>query len=713
MGLRLTLLWVVALIAMFAIGAPTALAGDDSDLAEPVADPTPTAPTTAVEPDPQAVPPADADQSSHDTASSGAPNGSSVSQVANPAQSTDPGGSGQSQQPAQDASIDQAPDSEANAQQQATNEGVPANPDDGGSSGGSSAEQQLDNEAPSEASNEAQIDQTTEQEQQAEGSDGGGTGQSQQVEQNADVDQQADSEANDDQEAAGAGDPGGSEQELENDVESDASNEAEVEQNASQEQGGGGGSGSGGSGQVQQAEQHATIDQTAESEATGQQQATNSAPTAVDWSAILSQLPWADGVEEIVALAQNGSLVFQVIWQAQHGCNNHCTGTSQSQSATQNASTTQDASAVANGGTPLEGESSGGASVPSSAEASNRSVTVQFVWQTQIGCVAFCVETSQSQTATQWSQTIQSANAEGATGALAENLSETRQLVWQLQRGCEVECYGTSQVQVINQGQETTQSATATTDGVTLVPVLGPDGAVVLPGWLVALAENLGVTIQTIYQLQEAVCAEYCEGDSQVQDAIQRADISQQADAYAGDPPAPAEEPPSEEPPPQQPRTTQPPAQQPAPIAQSPAGDGAPSALAAIKDPSSPTSRRLRSQLIKLALQGHESRLRSLALVLPPAGRQGLPDESTGITGSTVGSPFTALASSTGGSTQRSATSAPAQGSDSLSPTTFRVTPDESTDGGSSDWIWIAPLAAAALLLALRLLTRLSPRASV
>jgi hypothetical protein len=293
-------------------------------------------------------------------------------------------------------------------------------------------------------------------------------------------------------------------------------------------------------------------------------------------------------------------------------------------------------------------------------------------------------------------------------------LSETLQLVWQLQQGCEVECYGTSQVQVIDQGQETTQSATATADGVALVPVLGPDGAVVVPGWLVALAENLGVTIQTIYQLQEAVCAEYCEGDSQVQDAIQRADISQQADAYAGDPPAPVEEPPSEEPPTQQPPATQPPAQQPGPVAQSPAGDGAPSALAAIRDPSSPTSRRLRSQLIKLARQGHESGLRSLVLVLPPAGRQGPPDESTGITGSALGSPFTALASSTAGSSHRSATSAPAQGSDSLSPTTFGVTPDDPTDGGSSDWIWIALLAASiTLLLALRPVTRLSPRTSV
>jgi hypothetical protein len=120
--------------------------------------------------------------------------------------------------------------------------------------------------------------------------------------------------------------------------------------------------------------------------------------------------------------------------------------------------------------------------------------------------------------------------------------------------------------------------------------------------------------------------------------------------------------------------------------------------------------------LIKLARQGHESRLRSLVLVLPPAGRQGPPDESTAITGSGLGSPFTGLASSTAGSTSthRSATSAQAQGSDSLSPATFGVTPEDPTDGGSSDWIWIALLAATiALLPALRQLTRLTPRATV
>ena len=49
-----------------------------------------------------------------------------------------------------------------------------------------------------------------------------------------------------------------------------------------------------------------------------------------------------------------------------------------------------------------------------------------------------------------------------------------------------------------------------------------PDGVVVLPGWLVALAENHGATIQTLYQYQEAVCVEDCAGDVQLQEAIKR-----------------------------------------------------------------------------------------------------------------------------------------------------------------------------------------------
>ena len=63
---------------------------------------------------------------------------------------------------------------------------------------------------------------------------------------------------------------------------------------------------------------------------------------------------------------------------------------------------------------------------------------------------------------------------------------------------------------------------------------------------------------------------------------------------------------------------------------------------------------------------------------------------------------------------RRPAKSAAAQGSDSLSSTTFGVGPDDPTDGGLSDWVWIALLAATVgLLLALLPLARLSPRVGV
>jgi hypothetical protein len=627
-SLRLTLLWVAALIAIFAVGAPTALATDPAD--QPSSNPpTPATPTTS-------------EQGSGET------------------QPTDPGGPAQPQALAQTPIVDQAAGAEADAQQQPTDANVPATTD---GAAAPPAGQQL-----------------------VTGPADGAIGQSQQLEQNAQVDQRAESEMT-------------AEQELDNGAQSEASNEAEIDQAAQQEQDAGGAA----SGQVQQAEQKAEIDQQAEAQALAEQQATSSAPPAAtqpDWSAILSQLPWAGGVDEILAIAHNGSLVLQAIWQVQHGCNNHCTGTSQSQSATQNASTNQNATAVADGGAFYEGGASGGGSAPSTAEARNESVTVQFVWQTQIGCVAFCIETSQTQTATQWAQTSQSATADGGASAVAQNLSQTVQLVWQFQEGCREECYGTSQVQVISQGQATTQSAAASSWAG--APTLGGDGAIVLPGWLVALAENLAVTIQTIYQLQEAVCAEYCEGDSQVQDAAQEASVSQEAAARAGGPPA--DEPPAEEPQAAPPPTAQPPATQPGPATQPAAGSDISAALAAIRDPSSPASRRLRSRLVELAARGRESQIRSLILVLP-ADTSASPSKPAPIRERALAAPFKPIASDAG--RLEPTRSGRVRDSDPPSATTLGVAPQAATDGGSGAWLWIALLAAPlALVPALRRVAR-------
>jgi hypothetical protein len=228
--------------------------------------------------------------------------------------------------------------------------------------------------------------------------------------------------------------------------------------------------------------------------------------------------------------AYNESRVIQAVWQVQQGCRSHCHGTSQTQRSEQVSNTTQRATAIS-------GESDGGGS---SAQARNESSTIQFVWQMQIGCVAFCFHTSQSQEASQQSYTTQEADAQSALSAWAENLAETVQYVFQIQQGCEHECHGVTQHQSSTQGQTTSQSATAN--------ALGGGGLFLVPDWLIAYAQNIGATIQLIYQYQEALCLEHCTGDAQLQEAIQRAVTDQNAVALAA-PPEPAEPPTGAEPP--------------------------------------------------------------------------------------------------------------------------------------------------------------------
>jgi hypothetical protein len=234
------------------------------------------------------------------------------------------------------------------------------------------------------------------------------------------------------------------------------------------------------------------------------------------------------------SVAQNVSRTIQVVVQVQRGCRTHCHGTSQTQRSVQLSETIQNATAIS-GGSSAEG---------SSAEARNESSTIQFVWQTQIGCVAFCYETSQSQEAVQSASTVQEADAQAALMAWAENLAESVQYVFQTQRGCEHECHGVSQHQSSTQSQTTSQwaSATGSAEGEDDV-----DGGFLVPDWLIALALNMGATIQTVYQYQEALCMEHCTGDAQLQEAIQRAMTDQRASASAG-PPDPAEPPPGETP---------------------------------------------------------------------------------------------------------------------------------------------------------------------
>jgi hypothetical protein len=253
MSPRLAFLWVVALIATFAVGAPTALAADDPQLAE----------AAAADSAPASAPtPVDAGVSAADSATGTEVETQTVS----------------------------AP-----------------------------AGQEVGNVAVYGGSNEAEVNPIAGQEQQAESSTGDDAlGQSQNLEQNAGIGQEADSEATAEQEATNAGEHRNAKQNVENAAQSGASNKAEIQQESRQEQGGG--SATGGTGQLQHAEQNAEIRQDATSQAVGGQAPETTA---------LTQIPLAGGIEEIAALAANGSLVFQAIWQVQHGCNNHCIATSQ------------------------------------------------------------------------------------------------------------------------------------------------------------------------------------------------------------------------------------------------------------------------------------------------------------------------------------------------------------------------------------------------
>src|SRR5918995_1895494 len=224
--------------------------------------------------------------------------------------------------------------------------------------------------------------------------------------------------------------------------------------------------------------------------------------------------------------AQNVGRVFQAIWQVQVGCRTYCDGTGQTQWASQQSDTTQSATAIA-----PEGQSS-------AAAALNQSSTVQFVWQTQLGCVAFCWNTSMNQLASQDAQTTQMATAVSDFGALAENVAETLQYIWQVQEGCEVECYGVNESQSVSQSLTTHQSATATGPPYPTSAGWRPDSPESFFSWVTAFAQNVGATVQRIFQHQEAGCLEHCGEEALVQAAAQRARTNQIA--AAGDVPEPA-----------------------------------------------------------------------------------------------------------------------------------------------------------------------------
>ena len=91
-----------------------------------------------------------------------------------------------------------------------------------------------------------------------------------------------------------------------------------------------------------------------------------------------------------MAISRNRNTVFQVVWQVQQGAE---------ATVTARPSRKPQVSGPAPPRPPPESladANSFSRTSPGAAGAFNESVTVQFVWQLQIGCVAFCYETSQT-----------------------------------------------------------------------------------------------------------------------------------------------------------------------------------------------------------------------------------------------------------------------------------------------------------------------------
>jgi hypothetical protein len=249
---------------------------------------------------------AQSDQSAGNSASSTATNNSSTTQGAYQSQSSNSscsygcGGSGQYQGLSQNASTEQDASSGAAANQEAINANVPVTIGYGNESGDSSANQYLDNSASSEASNDASTTQRAGQQQSSDSSchvGCGGSGQAQELEQNAETVQKADSGAEANQRAINAnvpvvigyGNKSGSssaDQQLSNDADSKATNKAATEQTAAQEQDSQSDCkyGCGGSGQAQKLGQNAETKQYADSWAEANQKAINAnVPVVIGW----------------------------------------------------------------------------------------------------------------------------------------------------------------------------------------------------------------------------------------------------------------------------------------------------------------------------------------------------------------------------------------------------------------------------------------------
>jgi hypothetical protein len=80
--------------------------------------------------------------------------------------------------------------------------------------------------------------------------------------------------------------------------------------------------------------------------------------------------------------------------------------------------------------------------------------TAQGIWQVQIGCLYFCVETEQYQQAVQTNTTTQTGSAQpsSASGSAAAVVNIATQVIWQVQIGCLFWCVNATQQQIADNG---------------------------------------------------------------------------------------------------------------------------------------------------------------------------------------------------------------------------------------------------------------------
>jgi hypothetical protein len=130
---------------------------------------------------------------------------------------------------------------------------------------------------------------------------------------------------------------------------------------------------------------------------------------------------------------------------------------SQGPSATQAQSASQIDSTVQNATSSVSATLHAALGAPSSSAGEVVNQTDQGIWQVQIGCLIFCAQTEQYQQADQSNTTIQVLqSALGvATQTATAAINSTTQIIWQLQIGCLMWCLDTAEQQFASSTETT------------------------------------------------------------------------------------------------------------------------------------------------------------------------------------------------------------------------------------------------------------------